>query len=98
MTTRNLHAITRVNQRDSQYNRQRDSFENHEGQVQSMVNSQALDTQEAAKKLKTTPNTVRGLIRAGVLHAADISGGKKRPTYRVSPEELERWLAGEKRK
>jgi hypothetical protein len=63
-----------------------------------MADDQALSAKKVAKRLDISPNRVRGLIRAGVLHAADISGGKKRPTYRVSPEELERWLAGEKRK
>ena len=63
-----------------------------------MVNEQALDVRQAAKKLQLSLNKVRSLIRSGALPGKDVSGGKKRPTYRVSPEELERWLSGEKTK
>ena len=63
-----------------------------------MVNEQALDVRQAAKKLQLSPTKVRSLIRTGALPGKDVSGGKKRPTYRVAPEALERWLAGAKSK
>ncbi len=61
-----------------------------------MADDQALTVRKVAKRLDISPTRARGLIRAGVLRAADISGGKKRPTYRVAPEEVDRYLLGAK--
>jgi hypothetical protein len=60
-----------------------------------MVDEQALDAKRVGKRLNLSPTKVRSLFRRGVLPGRNVSTGK-RPTYRIAPEELERWLSGEK--
>jgi len=52
-----------------------------------MSDEELLTVEDAAKKVKVHPETIRGWIRSGELPAVDI-GGK----YRIYPEDLDTFL------
>jgi excisionase family DNA binding protein len=52
-----------------------------------MRDGELLTVEDAAKKVKVHPETIRGWIRSGELPAVDI-GGK----YRIYPEDLDAFL------
>ena len=52
-----------------------------------MRDEELLTVEDAAKKVKVHPETIRGWIRSGELPAVDI-GGK----YRIYPEDLDAFL------
>jgi excisionase family DNA binding protein len=52
-----------------------------------MHDEELLTVDDAAKKVKVHPETIRGWIRSGELPAVDI-GGK----YRIYPEDLDAFL------
>ena len=43
---------------------------------------------EAANKLKVTPEQIRSLIRSGQLSAVNVGKGLKRPLYRITQQAL----------
>jgi hypothetical protein len=57
-----------------------------------LVKDQLLTPNEAATKLKVTPEQVRSLIRKNQLLAINISTGSKRPLYRISQKSLNDFL------
>jgi excisionase family DNA binding protein len=50
-----------------------------------------LTTEDAARLLKTTPETIRTLLREGALRGSRLGDGP-RARYRIAPDELERFL------
>jgi excisionase family DNA binding protein len=56
-----------------------------------MRDEELLTVEDAAKKVKVHPETIRGWIRSGELPAVDI-GGK----YRIYPEDLNAFLKSRK--
>jgi excisionase family DNA binding protein len=56
-----------------------------------MRDEELLTVDDAAKKVKVHPETIRGWIRSGELTAVDI-GGK----YRIYPEDLDAFLKSRK--
>lgn len=65
-----------------------------------MGNERALSARDVADRLQVRIETARALIRTGRIRAVDISQGrakrgKGRPTYRVAPAEVERYLRGQ---
>jgi excisionase family DNA binding protein len=48
---------------------------------------------EAANKLKVTPEQIRSLIRTGQLHAVNVGKGPKRPLYRITQQALNDFLS-----
>jgi excisionase family DNA binding protein len=50
-----------------------------------------LSVKDVARLLACTPRHVYSLIEQGVLKPENISPGKKRPSWRVPPEEIERF-------
>lgn len=51
---------------------------------------------EAASALNCHPNTVKQMIRKGILSTYRVGVGKQRPGVRVTRDSVERRLAGEK--
>jgi excisionase family DNA binding protein len=47
---------------------------------------------EAAVKLKVTPEQIRSLIRKGQLSAVNVGTGTKRPLYRITQQALDDFL------
>ena len=47
---------------------------------------------EAAVKLKVTPEQIRSLIRKGQLSAINVGTGPKRPLYRITQQALDDFL------
>lgn len=52
-----------------------------------------LTARYAAERIGLSVKRVYALIAAGKLHAADVSTGEKRPRWRISEAEIERFLA-----
>ena len=48
---------------------------------------------EAATKLKVTPEQIRSLIRKGQLSAVNVGTGTKRPLYRITQQALNDFLS-----
>jgi len=48
---------------------------------------------EAAAKLKVTPEQIRSLIRKGQLSAVNVGTGLKRPLYRITQQALNDFLS-----
>ena len=53
---------------------------------------QLLTPNEAAVKLKVTPEQIRSLIRNGQLAAINVGTGMKRPLYRITQQALDDFL------
>ena len=54
--------------------------------------NQLLTPNEAATKLKVTPEQIRCLIRKGQLSAVNVGTGPKRPLYRITQQALDDFL------
>lgn len=54
---------------------------------------QLLTPNEAATKLKVTPEQIRSLIRKGQLFAVNVGTGMKRPLYRITQQALNDFLS-----
>ena len=54
---------------------------------------QLLTPNEAAIKLKVTPEQIRSLIRKGQLSAVNVGTGSKRPLYRITRQALNDFLS-----
>jgi len=55
--------------------------------------SKWLSITEFSSQLGLSRHTVEGLVKTGKLKVFDISPGRKRPTYRLPPSELETALS-----
>jgi len=52
-----------------------------------------LTTGQAAARIGSTPQHVRGLIRAGAIEAIDIAKGRVRPRFRIPEAAVAQYLA-----
>ncbi|WP_405769249.1 helix-turn-helix domain-containing protein [Actinacidiphila glaucinigra] len=52
-----------------------------------------LTTGQAAARIGSTPQHVRGLIRAGAIQAIDIAKGQIRPRFRIPVAAVDQYLA-----
>jgi len=68
----------------SEFNRSDEGHNIRQGQL--------LTPNEAAIKLKVTPEQIRSLIRKGQLSAVNIGAGTKRPLYRITQTALDNFL------
>ena len=68
----------------SEFNRSDEGHNIRQGQL--------LTPNEAAIKLKVTPEQIRSLIRKGQLSAVNIGAGTKRPLYRITQQALNNFL------
>lgn len=53
---------------------------------------------DVSRMLSVSPHTVRDFIRRGRIRAVNISDGLKRPTYRISEQELTRFTTNRRRR
>lgn len=65
---------------------------NRSDQDLNLGQDQLLTPNEAATKLKVTPEQIRGLIRKGQLSAVNVGTGTKRPLYRITQQALNDFL------
>ncbi len=66
---------------------------NRSDQNLNLEQDQLLTPNEAATKLKVTPEQIRCLIRKGQLSAVNVSTGPKRPLYRITQKALTDFLS-----
>ena len=66
---------------------------NRSDQDLNLGQDQLLTPNEAAVKLKVTPEQIRSLIRKGQLSAVNVGTGMKRPLYRVTQQALKDFLS-----
>ena len=74
----------RVDNTQSEFNRSDQDLKLGQGQL--------LTPNEAATKLKVTPEQIRSLIRKGQLSAVNVGTGTKRPLYRITQQALDNFL------
>lgn len=65
---------------------------NRNDQDPNLGQDQLLTPNEAAVKLKVTPEQIRSLIRKGQLSAVNVGTGSKRPLYRITQQALDGFL------
>jgi excisionase family DNA binding protein len=65
---------------------------NRSNQDPNLGQDQLLTPNEAATKLKVTPEQIRSLIRKGQLSAVNVGTGTKRPLYRITQQALDDFL------
>lgn len=65
---------------------------NRNDQNPNLGQDQILTPNEAAVKLKVTPEQIRSLIRQGQLSAVNVGTGSKRPLYRITQQALDDFL------
>ena len=66
---------------------------NRSDQDSNLGQDQLLTPNEAATKLKVTPEQIRSLIRKGQLFAVNVGTGTKRPLYRITQQALNDFLS-----
>lgn len=59
-----------------------------------MTSPPLLTPADVASRLAVRVETARALIASGRIKSSNISPSKRRPTYRVRPEDLEAFIAG----
>ena len=65
---------------------------NRNDQDPNLGQEQLLTPNEAATKLKVTPEQIRSLIRKDQLSAVNVGTGPKRPLYRITQQALNDFL------
>ena len=65
---------------------------NRSNQDLNLGQDKLLTPNEAATKLKVTPEQIRSLIRKGQLSAVNVGTGMKRPLYRITQQALNDFL------